>query len=284
LSSKSDPLVHHGRHFCRTIHAMCNIHALLTQSIIRAVEQTADDDLSDDERREHRVFKRLLNLVPNLEERIMTGSEEELTEVADLLRKGATGARGDDTKTLKGNILEWITPKGESLNPPLYRNQKADRGFHHERTGALLCPVDLDWSHEDVKKKLRSGEDVVTGDRWPLFIYADCKYDPEDPWNGLLRGDILVNAFKHVFTSPSSVDKEHKATRSGNARLHNMTRTSPASVAYIATQVRFALSSSSVFSRTDTVTDSERFYNSLLEILDDPAEKQEVDALFKWWD
>ena len=103
-----------------------------------------------------------------------------------------------------------------------------------------------------------------------------------------------------MFTSPSSVDKEPKATRSGNARLHNMTRTTPASVAYIATQVplvtdivfilltsrqvRFALSSSSVFSRTDTVTDSERFYNSLLEILDDPAEKKEVDALLKWWD
>jgi hypothetical protein len=48
LSSKSDPLVHHGRHFCRTIHAMCNIHALLTQSVIREVEQTADEDLSDE--------------------------------------------------------------------------------------------------------------------------------------------------------------------------------------------------------------------------------------------
>jgi len=34
----------------------------------------------------------------------------------------------------------------------------------------------------------------------------------------------------------------------------------------------------------DTVTDSEHFYNSLLEILNDPAEKKEVDALFKWWD
>jgi hypothetical protein len=25
------------------------------------------------------------------------------------------------------------------------RNVKADRGFHHERTGALLCPTGLDW-------------------------------------------------------------------------------------------------------------------------------------------
>lgn len=95
----------------------------------------------------------------------MTGSEEVIAEIADLvsgvstlrytysylmlqLRKGASGARGDDTKALKGNILEWITPKGQALNPPLYRNQKIDRGFHHQQTGALLCPVDLDWSDD----------------------------------------------------------------------------------------------------------------------------------------
>jgi hypothetical protein len=38
-----------------------------------------------------------------------------------------------------------------------------------------------------------------------------------------------------------------------------------------------------VFSRTDSVTDSERFYNSLLEILDDPDEHREVNDLLNWW-
>lgn len=45
-------------------------------------------------------------------------------------------------------------------------------------------------------------------------------------------------AFKHVFTSPSSVDKEPKATRSGNARIHGMRSVTAGSIAYIATQVR----------------------------------------------
>jgi hypothetical protein len=64
------------------------------------------------------------------------------------LHKGATEARGDDTKTLKGNILEWITLKDKSFNSPLYQNRKVDHGFHHKQTGVLLSPVDLDWSHE----------------------------------------------------------------------------------------------------------------------------------------
>ena len=48
---------------------------------------------------------------------------------------------------------------------------------------------------------------------------------------------IVLKAFKYVFTSPSSVDKEPKATRSGNARLHGMRCVTPGSIAYIATQV-----------------------------------------------
>jgi hypothetical protein len=60
--------------------------------------------------------------------------------------KGAAGARGDDTKTLKSAILDWISPKGEAIQPPLHRNSKIDRGFNHELTGSLLCPAGLDWS------------------------------------------------------------------------------------------------------------------------------------------
>ncbi|KIM72423.1 hypothetical protein PILCRDRAFT_16149 [Piloderma croceum F 1598] len=51
-----------------------------------------------------------------------------------------------------------------------------------------------------------------------------------------------------------------------------MTHVMRPSIAYVATQVQFALSSSPVFSRTDTVTDSERFYNTILALLDDPEE------------
>ena len=107
-----------------------------------------------------------------------------------------------------------------------------------------------------MREKLKNNEIAVAGDQWPLLLYADCKYDPEEPWDGLFRNKLLVwvrfqglsygihsaearvlQAFKHIFTSPSSVEKEAKATRSGNARIHGMTRVTTASLAYIATQV-----------------------------------------------
>ena len=111
------------------------------------------------------MFVKLLQLVPGLEERLVNSSEEEVVFIADLVRrktsslsipltftqlkKGSSSARSDDTKSLKSAILDWITPRGQALTPALSRNVKIDRGFHHERTGALLCPADMDWSNAE---------------------------------------------------------------------------------------------------------------------------------------
>jgi hypothetical protein len=43
------------------------------------------------------------------------------------------------------------------------------------------------------KEKLRSGEMIIPGDQWPVFLYARYEYDPDDPWKGLLRSSILVS-------------------------------------------------------------------------------------------
>ena len=111
------------------------------------------------------MFTKLLQMVPGLEERLMMSSQEEVVFVADLvirnnflflnaadstqIKKGASSARSDDTKSLKSTIIDWITPRDQALTPALSRNVKVDRGFHHERTGALLCPADMDWSNAE---------------------------------------------------------------------------------------------------------------------------------------
>ena len=48
-------------------------------------------------------------------------------------------------------------------------------------------------------------------------------------------------------------------------------------------QAHFALTSTQVFSRTDLITDSEHFYNSILELLEDREERDEVEQLMTWW-
>ncbi|KAG1892827.1 hypothetical protein F4604DRAFT_1876054 [Suillus subluteus] len=261
----SNPLVLHSRHFGRTVFALCNYPSLLTAGILR-LEELQNSPIED---YPAEVFMELIDSYPSLLDCLMNGEEEDIIHVGEL--------------TLKSAILEWLLPRGEAVIPPLSRNIKFDCGFNHEVTGALLCPAGLDWSNPEIKQNLKSGETAVHGDQWPMFLYAGYDYDPKDPWKGLLKSEILISWFKHVFTSPSSVDKEPRATRSGNAYLHGMKSVTKGSLAYIATQVWFLLSSSSVFSRTNLVTDSKNFYHSILDLLEDPDESEEVVELMTWW-
>src|SRR5215472_2356843 len=124
------------------------------------------------------------------------------------IKKGASSARSDDTKTLKSAILDWITPRGQSLVPALSRNIKIDHGFHHKCTGGLLCPANLNWLNNEyapciriylhfnlvsrVKEKLCTGEVSVSSDQWLIFLYHGYTYNKDVPWNGLFRSSLLI--------------------------------------------------------------------------------------------
>jgi hypothetical protein len=42
----TDPLVHHGRHFGQAVHALCSVHTLLLNGILRAGERADDPEES----------------------------------------------------------------------------------------------------------------------------------------------------------------------------------------------------------------------------------------------
>ena len=61
------------------------------------------------------------------------------------LRKGAEGARGDDANSLKAAVVSWLNEVSLWPEPLLSTTDKLERGFYHDMTGRLLCPVDYDW-------------------------------------------------------------------------------------------------------------------------------------------
>lgn len=46
FSHATDPLLHYGRHFGRTVHALCTVSSILTNGVLRI---TDDDDRADEE-------------------------------------------------------------------------------------------------------------------------------------------------------------------------------------------------------------------------------------------
>ena len=94
----------HRHHFCQTVHALCNVKALLTNGILRLGELaeepeeafTAECTLIPNiylvllihygrERREHCVFSILLQMVPGLESWLMSGDGDNIIHIVDMV-------------------------------------------------------------------------------------------------------------------------------------------------------------------------------------------------------
>lgn len=107
------------------------------------------------------------------------------------IQKGINGACTDDMKGMKSVIIDWITPKGQALNPHIPSNVKSGRGFNHEHTGALLCPTGLNWNnmeyihylisfrvvqwHCHFKDMNKVDERSNSGRRWSMACFSICK-------------------------------------------------------------------------------------------------------------
>jgi hypothetical protein len=108
-SCGTDPLIHYGRHFGRTVHALCTVSSILNNGILRMGELQDQPEetftlesvfvlfiLIDimlinqsvmRERREHRIFKQLLMMIPGLEERLLDGSDETIMHIGELVSR-----------------------------------------------------------------------------------------------------------------------------------------------------------------------------------------------------
>ena len=63
-----------------------------------------------------------------------------------------------------------------------------------------------------VREGLKNDEITVAGDQWPLLVYANCAYDPEEPWEGLFRNKLLVWVLP--FPSTSNIQSTDTLTTS----------------------------------------------------------------------
>ncbi|KAG1811518.1 uncharacterized protein BJ212DRAFT_1448456 [Suillus subaureus] len=203
-------------------------------------------------------------------------------------------------------VISWLSECTLPPDPILYPYDKTGHGFYNDATGRLLCPVDHDWNNsEDYHPDYR-----VMAYSWPTFLY-DGHYDARNPRDGLFKGKLLLKMFKAIFTSPTSAElddpeqtgsdevsahghSKHRRTRTSGewhtrcdvAGLLNMKSTQPRAIAYAAVQLRFALSSASLWQITDDDFNSEVFYNHIVDFFELPPTQDtanEVDDILLWW-
>jgi hypothetical protein len=113
-------------------------------------------------------------------------------------------------------VVSWIVGLFENPEPPLSPNIKTDRGFEHDLTGRLLCPIEYDWADpwwvplsvqyllvcvrlcDSVRQNIRDGqpEFIVTANSWPSFLYPHAKANHDDVQHGLFQSAILVKVLQ----------------------------------------------------------------------------------------
>ncbi|KAF7974702.1 hypothetical protein HWV62_11485 [Athelia sp. TMB] len=259
----------------------------------KEVESTPEQDTT------YRSYMELIKRVPLLKHLLEQGEEEAISQLYRNLRKGSDMARGDDTSKLKTATVGWVDTLFGVSSPPLRPGTKHERGLDNDHTGRLICPAEYAWDDTD---KIREGDPdfQVTAHSWPNFMYADYQCDPEDVEKGFLKSHLM--AFKHIYTSPSSANASDDAsdeqptkrakntigtsTRSSVAKLINLDKVTPRSIAYVAVQLRFALSNASSWRLVDIDFDHIEFYGAVIEYFErapGPRSQAKADKLLEWW-
>ncbi|KAG2133209.1 uncharacterized protein EDB93DRAFT_1093435, partial [Suillus bovinus] len=213
------------------------------------------------------------------------------------LRQGANGARGDDTSKLKTLVSDWVNM---ALKPtsPVESDDKHCCGFINDVCGRLLCPAELDWNSPGY---------IVTDLSFPAFLYETYTANPDNLEEGIFEGKFLLQAYKAVFTSPLSA-KDVKCDGDGTdiiennchakkafstikvkkhiAQIIKMDKVTPRLIAYIACQVRFALSSVTSWQLVDGDFDYIQFWQTIVDFFERPPGREvqcRVNCLLDWW-
>ncbi|KAG2135515.1 hypothetical protein DEU56DRAFT_908867 [Suillus clintonianus] len=301
-----------GRVIRRLVCLIDSIEDLVAEFDRRVTLDITDDsdagsfESSAIENRRYRSYKKLVIWCPSVQKFMQSSADiSELASEYSKLNRSADAARGDDTTSLKFAVASWLMQASPTPNPVISHRDKSYRGFYHDVTGKLLCPVDYDWNDTIVREAIRNchPDYRVTSYSWPSYLYQGGHYDPNNPTKGLFKGEVLVKAVKHIFTSPSSADDPlgfasvqnlskrqrttgERRTRHDVAGLLRMKSVQPRAIAYTAVQLRFALSSAGSWRIVDDDFDHEEFYHNVVdyfELCPSREATKEVETLLFWW-
>ncbi|PSS06871.1 hypothetical protein PHLCEN_2v3529 [Hermanssonia centrifuga] len=261
--------------------------------------------MTDKDRQLHRsVYQRTKSLVPNFC-LILEGLAESAPGSQDTLLGTMTSitkqCRSDDIGTLKAiglDIIEnhglladeevsWAKKKGS------FKKNKSTRGFNDNIFGRLLCPHKYSQLYSQdpdgfCTKVLESDNDIIIqASDLPAFLY-DCEYDASAIDRGLLRGPIVVQVYKGIFMSPSSVnlkDGDSNAKgRSSHGQLHGLSRATPHTIAYACMMARYFCSSLTSWREQDGKFSLHHFYYYVVALFEMDAESSWAVDTLDWWD
>ncbi|KAG2126398.1 hypothetical protein BD769DRAFT_1668398 [Suillus cothurnatus] len=286
---KTTYYVAQGRAICRMVSLYTSLEDLIAKNNRRCEDE--DDSKANTSTQDclQRGYIALAQALPWLHDKLTHLDINDVEDMLKKLKRGTDAARGDDTSTLKDLVASWVN---QDFRPSrlLKLDDKHSCSFVHDVCGKLLCPAEWDWHSNSVKAGIRDRtvDYIISENSWPLFVYEDYSINPDNLEQGLFRSKVLIQAFKAMFTSPSSareadgdgdgadiLENNRRAWWQLNqakvkmcvASIINMRRVTPRAIAYVICQVCFALSS----------------VTSWRTAVPGPVAQCRVNKLLEWW-
>ncbi|KAG1797399.1 uncharacterized protein HD556DRAFT_1233541 [Suillus plorans] len=280
-----------GRAIRRIVTLFDSIEDLITENDRRY--DIADDDerylrvCHHSQDRLHTGYITLTNILPWFQPKCSDMEYEEYVQMLKKLRQGADSARGDDTSKLKSLVPDWVNREFKP-NPPVDYEDKYSRGFVNDACGKLLCPTELDWDNPTIRAGIRDRADgcIVTEMSWPTFLYEKYTADQDNLEEGLFKSTLLIQAFKSIFTSPSSTKEIDGEGDGANIIENNRCTKREFSGKKVKTHLRFALSSVTSWHSVDGDFDYVQFWHIIVDFFEKApgqAAQRKVDRLLAWW-
>ncbi|KAK7037660.1 hypothetical protein VNI00_010883 [Paramarasmius palmivorus] len=243
------------------------------------------------------TYKYLVAEQPGTHERLRQcshyGNDPVLNQIVSVMREGFRLARKADTSKLKKSIV-WIIKDNPQITwddsvvfPSLDADTKIARGLLHPSIAPLMCPASfiLRFKSDDEDVREKALDDLkrakaVTHSSLPGLLYDYRLFDPMDMYQGLFRGYMLTRAWRNLHKSPAATMNLNDASEdNGNAAIAGVKSVTPESIAYVAVQVYFALSTQTTWRRTCGKLDLYIFYRNLMKIYEAGEDSWKEDLL-----
>ncbi|KAG1739424.1 uncharacterized protein EDB91DRAFT_1053836 [Suillus paluster] len=276
-----------GQALRRVVTLFDNVEDLVAKNNRRCDEEQQDEDATLEQDRMQIGYVALTQTLPWFHKKGCELDYDKYSHMIKTLRQGADGAQGDDTSKLKTLISEWINHEFKP-DPPVDPEDKHSRGFTNNACDRLLCPAEIDWNNPAVRAGIRDRSEgyVVTDLFFPAYLYDKYATNLDDLEEGLFKGKILLQAYKAVFTSPSSAKDVEGNGNGADVIRNNRCAKKSSSRIKVKKHVRFTLSSVTSWRSVDGDFDYVQFWQTIVDFFERPPSREachRVDRLLEWW-
>ncbi|KAI1790641.1 hypothetical protein LXA43DRAFT_890607 [Ganoderma leucocontextum] len=195
-----------------------------------------------------------------------------LREYGKYINSRVRAARGNDLGKLRDEIFGLIQLMPEYAANRVPFIEKRERGFNHELTACLLCPMrfmaQFDANPAEFCSRVKDGEVEMVSDDFLSALYDTSMYvGAGDYLSGFCRGPLLVKVFQWLFCRKKVAKGllkygERTSGKKPFLTKYKITEVTPCMIAYAAVLLCFVLNDQEHWSRKDGAFDlPELHYN-----------------------